>query len=176
MKAALDMQVRMAQEAVARERDEDREWVRKEQERIALWNQEEQSKIEAQKLKEVTIRRQREQQLRELVALREREATEMRDYEINILRGIHKEIKVERAKEQVKKQTDAENMRKVKEMNVVYQQQLKVKKQEEHEAMRKLEATWTELLDKQERARDRQLKATYARQASSTAPPPPCKR
>jgi|TARA_B100000519_G_C14086014_1_gene363961 hypothetical protein len=42
---------------------------------------------------------------------------------------------------------------------------MKQRKKDEAEAMRKLEATWTELLDKQERARDRQLKQTYARQA-----------
>lgn len=45
------------------------------------------------------------------------------------------------------------------------QEALKQKKIEEITHTRKLEATWAELLDKQERQRDRQLKATYARQA-----------
>jgi hypothetical protein len=165
MKAALDMQVRLAQEAVEREKLEDREWVRKEQERIAIWNREEMLKIETQKNKEETIRRQREQQLRELAALRERERSETQEYEMDILRSIHKEIKQERAKEQVKRASDAENLRQVALQNVKHQEHLKVKKRQELDDQRKLEATWTELLDKQERQRERQLKATYARQA-----------
>ena len=86
MKAALDMQVRMAQEAVLRDREEDRQWVRKEQERIAIWNAEEKSKIESQRSKETTIRKQREQQLRELQAMRERERTEQQHYDMGILK------------------------------------------------------------------------------------------
>jgi len=165
MKAALDMQVRMAQEATMREKEEDRVWVQKEQERIAIWNEEEKIKIASQKQKEGTIRKQREQQLRELAALRERERSETQEYEMDILRSIHKEIKQERAKEQAKRATDAENLRQVALQNAKHQEFLKGKKLEEMQTQRKLEATWTELLDKQERQRDRQLKATYARQA-----------
>jgi len=112
MKAALDLQIRLQHEAAVREKEEDREWVQREQERIAIWNKEEEVKIEATKAKEMNIRKQREQQLRgactacllklsaycelfvtELAALRERERSEMAEYEIDILRGIHKEIK-----------------------------------------------------------------------------------
>jgi len=165
MKAALDMQIRMQQEVVMREREEEREWVRKEQERIAIWNAEEKKKIEATQAKEHNIRKQREQQLREQAALREREQLEMHQYEMGILRSIHKEIKQERAREQAKRESDAENLRQVALQNIKHQEFLKEKKIQEMDAMRKLEATWTELLDKQERQRDRQLKATYARQA-----------
>ena len=49
--------------------------------------------------------------------------------------------------------------------NARNQEILKQKKLEEQEYQRNLDATYTELLDKQERQRDRQLKATYARQA-----------
>jgi hypothetical protein len=50
MKAALDAQVRMQQEVIMRERDEDREWVRREQERIKIWNEEERTKINQQRV------------------------------------------------------------------------------------------------------------------------------
>ena len=99
MKAALDAQMRMQQEALLRERQEDLEWVKKEQERIKIWNAEEKAKIQAQKGKDEKIKLQREQQLRELAALRDRERKEMQDYDMGILRSIHKEIKQERAKE-----------------------------------------------------------------------------
>ena len=165
MKAALDLQIRLQHEAAVREKEEDREWVRKEQERIKIWNVEEETKIMTQKAKETTIRKQREQQLRELAALREREKQETADYEMDILRSIHKEIKQERAKETAKRQSDAENLRQVALQNVRHQEILKEMKMAETEAQRKLDATYTELLDKQERQRDRQLKATYARQA-----------
>ena len=165
MKAALDAQMRMQQESLMRERAEDIEWVKKEQERVKIWNEEERKKIELQKNKEETIRKQREQQLRELAALREREKKEMEDYDMSILRSIHKEIKQERAKESMKRASDAENLRQVALQNVAHQQYLKEAKQQEIEAMRALEAQWTGLLDKQERQRDRQLKMTYARQA-----------
>ena len=64
MKAALDLQIRLQHEAAVREKEEDREWVQREQERIAIWNKEEEVKIEATKAKEMNIRKQREQQLR----------------------------------------------------------------------------------------------------------------
>jgi len=165
MKAALDMQVRLHQESLLREKEEEYQWVMKEQERISIWNREEVEKIKSQKAKEVTIRKQREQQLRELAALREREKAETQDYEMDILRSIHKEIKHERAREQAKRESDTDNLRQVSLQNARNQEILKQKKLEEQEYQRNLDATYTELLDKQERQRDRQLKATYARQA-----------
>jgi len=165
MKAALDAQMRMQQESLIRERQEDMEWVKKEQDRIKIWNEEEKNKIQTQKNKESKIAKQREQQLRELAALRAREKQEMQDYDMGILRSIHKEIKQERAKEAAKRQSDAENLRQVALQNVAHIEHLKQAKQAEIDQMRALEAQWTGLLDKQERQRDRQLKQTYARQA-----------
>jgi hypothetical protein len=165
MKAALDAQVRMQQEVIMRERDEDREWVQREQERIKIWNEEERTKINQQRVKQERITKQREQQLRELDALRRREKAEQQDYDMSILRSIHKEIKMERAKEAIKRQSDADNLRQVAEQNVKHLEHLKVQKEMEAKAARALEAEWTGLLDKQERARGRLLKQTYARQA-----------
>ena len=59
MKAALDLQIRLQHEATVREKEEDREWVQREQERIVIWNKEEEVKIEATKAKEMNIRKQR---------------------------------------------------------------------------------------------------------------------
>ena len=73
---------------------------------------------------------------------------------MDILRSIHKEIKQERAKEQVKRASDAENLRQVALQNVKHQEHLKVKKRQELDDQRKLEATWTELLDKQEKKQE----------------------
>ena len=165
MKASLDAQMRMQQESLIRERQEDIEWVKKDMERVKIWNEEERNKIAATKKKEETIRMQREQQLRELSALRAREKQEMQDYDMGILRSIHKEIKHERAKEASKRASDAENLRQVALQNVAHQEHVKQAKQQEIETMRALEAQWTGLLDKQERQRERQLKMTYARQA-----------
>jgi len=165
MKAALDAQVRMQQEACLREKEEDREWVMKEQERIAVWNQEEITKIQQQKNKESTIRQQREKQLRELAALRERERQETADYENTILRQLHTEIKQERAREQVKRESDLENLRAVQLQNARNRELAQHQKVADQDYQRKLEAQWTEVLDKQERQRSRLLKQTYARQA-----------
>ena len=165
MRASLDEQVRLQQEALKRDRVEEMQWVKMEQDRIKVWNNEEKVKIEQVKAKEESIKSQRAQQLRELAALRERERKDMADYEMGILRSIHKEIKMEKAKEQAKRESDAENLRQVAVANVEYQKLLKVQKQQEIDAARALEAQWSELLDKQERARTRQLNMTYARQA-----------
>ena len=165
LRKTLDAQIRMQQEAIKREKDEDMEFVRREQERIKIWNKEEKEKIRMTQAKNASIAQQREQQLRELAALRAREQKETEDYDMTILRSIHKEIKQERAKEAAKRAEDAANLKAVAEQNVIDMQNKKLEKEAEQSAMRKLEAQWTELLDKQERARDRQLKQTYARQA-----------
>ena len=65
----------------------------------------------------------------------------------------------------MKRASDAENLRRVAEQNVQHQAHLKKLKWQEAENMRALEAQWSEVLDKQERQRDRQLKQTYSRQA-----------
>merc|ERR1719424_2097217 len=126
----------MQQESLIRERQEDMEWVKKEQDRIKIWNEEE-------KNKESKIAKQREQQLRELAALRAREKQEMQDYDMGILRSIHKEIKQERAKEAAKRQSDAENLRQVALQNVAHIEHVKQAKQAEIDQMRALEAQWT---------------------------------
>eukprot|EP00966_Prymnesium_polylepis_P300082 6934562-Prymnesium_polylepis.1 len=54
MRKALDEQVRLKQETIIRERDADKEWVGKEQERIKIWNEEEKKKIAEQRAKEET--------------------------------------------------------------------------------------------------------------------------
>jgi colicin import membrane protein len=164
-KEALLDQIRYQQAAAERERREDREWLKKEQDRIAIWNQEERNKIEETKLKNETIRKQREQQLRELDAVRKREQMELEKYDQGTLRTIKKEIQLEKAKEAMKRASDAENLRLVAEQNVRDNEMRKVQQQQEFEAMRKLESQWAEVLNKQERARERQLKQTYSRQA-----------
>ncbi len=169
MKRALDAQVRMKEEALLKEREEDLEWVKKEQERIKIWNEEERQKIADVKGKEESIRKQREQQLRELALLREREKKEQQEYDIGILKSIHKEIKQERAAENEKRVRDAANLRQVAEQNVEHMEHLKLAKTQEIENVRALEAQWSEMLNKQERQRDRSLKQTYARQARQYA-------
>ena len=82
-------------------------------------------------------------------------------------RGIKKEIRMERAKEQIKRESDAENLKRVAEQNAIHLAHLKQQKGQEIADVRKLEAEWAEVLNKQERARDRQLKQTYSRQAIS---------
>jgi len=167
MKKALDQQVRYQQECVVREREEDLEWVRREQERIVIWNDEEKKKVEQTRMKNNAIHHQRQQQLRELAALRAREKEEQGHYDLDILRGIKKEIRMERAKEQIKRESDAENLKRVAEQNTIHLAHLKQQKEQEIADVRKLEAEWAEVLNKQERARDRQLKQTYSRQAHS---------
>jgi len=165
MKKALDAQVRYQQEAILKERAEEIEWVKKEQARVMVWNQEEKNKIAETKAKNDRIKEQREQQLRELSAIRARDQTETRNYDLMILSDIRDEIRKAKAKEGIKRESDAENLRRVAEQNIVHQQFLKEEKQREADAMRKLESQWSEVLDKQERQRDRQLKLTYSRQA-----------
>jgi hypothetical protein len=63
MKKALDAQVRYQQQVIIKEREEDREWLHREQARIKVWNEEEKKKIEETKAKNERIRVQREQQL-----------------------------------------------------------------------------------------------------------------
>ena len=46
MKKALDAQVRYQQQVIIKEREEDREWLHREQARIKVWNEEEKKKIE----------------------------------------------------------------------------------------------------------------------------------
>ena len=167
MKKALDAQVRYQQQVIIKEREEDREWLHREQARIKVWNEEEKKKIEETKAKNERIREQREQQLRELAMIRAREQKEQQAYDLGILRDIREHITMEKAKEAMKKASDAENLRRVAEQNIEHQAFLKAEKAREAEAMRALEAQWSEVLDKQERQRDRQLKMTYSRQALS---------
>jgi len=169
VKKALDEQVRVKQAAVLKERAQEREWVDKEQSRVAIWNTEEAKKIEEEKQKYVVIRQQREQQLREQNALRERDEREMREYELGILRDIHKELQKERALETEKRRRDEDNLRQVAIQNDIHLEQMKQNKSEEFRKMRALEAQWSEVLDKQERQRTRLLKQTYARQAKQYA-------
>ena len=165
MRAALDAQVRYQQAVKAREQSEDVEWLRREQDRIKIWNAEERKKTEETKAKNNAIREQREQQLRELSALRTRERAEQAAYDREVLASIKREIQMERAKEALKRESDAENLRIVAIQNIKHLETLKLAKEKENEEMRALEAQWSEVLDKQERARDRQLKMTYSRQA-----------
>ena len=65
----------------------------------------------------------------------------------------------------MKRESDAANLQRVAEQNVEHQKFLEQEKVREALAMRALEAQWSEVLDKQERQRDRQLKQTYSRQA-----------
>jgi len=169
MKKALDEQLQYQQEVALREREEDMEWVRREQERIKVWNSEEVAKIEDTKRKNHAIKAQREQQLRELSALRAREKAEQDEYDTNMLRTIKREIQVERAKEAIKRESDAENLRKVAEQNVINMAQAKKDKEGEIAYVRELESQWSEVLNKQERQRDRLLKLTYSRQNKSGA-------
>lgn len=111
MRKALDEQVRSKQAEIIRERAADKEWVAKEQERILIWNQEEKNKLAEQRSKEEAVREQRERQLRELHAVRQREREDQLQYETDILRSIHKDMKHERAKELAKKEADAQNMK-----------------------------------------------------------------
>jgi len=169
MRKALDEQVRLKQETIIRERDADKEWVGKEQERIKIWNEEEKKKIAEQRAKEETVREQREKQLRELHVMRQREREEQLQYETDILRNIHKEMKQERALELAKKAADADNLRMVAKQNEAHLEHLRQLKLQEAGKVRALEAEWAETLNKQERQRERQLKQTYARQARQYA-------
>lgn len=72
--------------------------------------QEEKKKLAEQRSKEETVREQREKQLRELHYMRQREKDDQLQYETEILRNIHKEMRHERAVEIARKATDAENL------------------------------------------------------------------
>ena len=115
------------------------------------------------------IRLQREQQLREGAALRARDEDEMHQYEVGILHDIHKELQREKSIEAAKRARDAHALKQLALQNIENVKLLKIKKAEEFRAMRALEAQWSEVLDKQERQRDRLLKQTYARQAKQYA-------
>jgi len=169
MRKALDEQVRLKQDALIREREADKEWVQKEQERIRIWNQEERDKIAEQRSKEEAVKEQREKQLRELHALRAREREDQLQYETQILRSLHKEMKHERALELAKKAADAENLKAVAKQNEVHMEELRRMKMDEAARVRELDAQWAETLNKQERQRARQLKQTYARQEKQFA-------
>jgi len=169
MKKALDEQVRVKQAAMLKERSQDREWLLKEQSRVAIWNAEEAKKIEEEKKKYMVIRAQREQQLREGAALRAREEKEMKDYEVTILQDIHKTLLREKAVEVEKRRRDEERAKAVAINNIKHIEVLKQQKAKEFAAMRKLESQWSEVLDKQERQRSRQLAQTYSRQAKQYA-------
>lgn len=115
------------------------------------------------------MREQREKQLRELHVMRQREREDQLQYETEILRSIHKEMKHERAVELAKKAADAENLLQVAKQNELHMEHLRQKKLQEAAKVRALEAEWAETLNKQERQRERQLKQTYARQARQYA-------
>jgi hypothetical protein len=169
LKQALDEQVRVKQAAMLKERAQEREWLVKEQARVKVWNAEEARKIAEEKSKADVIRSAREQQLREQAALKARDEAEMREYEIGILKDIHKELQKERAIEAEKRRRDEENLKVVAIQNERHLEELKLQKAEEFRKMRALEAQWSSVLDKQERARTRQLALTYSRQAKQYA-------
>ena len=130
-----------------------------------LLRPQEKHKIISTQQKETKIKVQREQQLRELAALRKRDEQEQQKYDQGILRSIHQEIMMEKAKEKMKRESDALNLQMVADQNSLHREHCKQLKEKEIDDARKLEAQWTGLLDKQERQRSRQLKQTYARQA-----------
>jgi len=169
MKKALDEQVRTKQATVLKERAQEREWLHREQARVLIWNEEEKKKIVEERSKYAEIRLQREQQLREGAALRARDEDDMHQYEVGILRDIHKELQREKSIEAAKRARDAQALKQLALQNIENVKLLKIKKAEEFRAMRALEAQWSEVLDKQERQRDRLLKQTYARQAKQYA-------
>ena len=98
-----------------------------------------------------------------------REAEEDADYDQMILRDIKKHILAERAVEVEKRKKDEEALQRVKEQNIEYEKMRHVRKAKEHEAVRALEAQWSEVIEKQERQRARLLAQTYARQARQYA-------
>ena len=61
---------------------------------------------------------------------------------MDILRSIHKEIKQERAREQAKRQSDAENLRQVALQNQREQERLKEEAGQQREQRRQVVATW----------------------------------
>ena len=101
------------------------------------------------------MREQREKQLRELHVMRQREREDQLQYETEILRSIHKEMKHERAVELAKKAADAENLLQVAKQNELHLEHLRQKKLQEAAKVRALEAEWAETLNKQERQRER---------------------
>lgn len=168
-RAYLDEQIRVKQAALLKERAQEKEWVDKEKVRVAIWNGEEKKKIAESKVKQERLQVQRQQQLREQEALRIREAEEDADYDQMILRDIKKHILAERAVEVEKRKKDEEALQRVKEQNIEYEKMRHVRKAKEHEAVRALEAQWSEVIEKQERQRARLLAQTYARQARQYA-------
>ena len=150
LKKELDEQIRVKQAAMLKERAQDREWLHREQARVAIWNEEEKKKIAEEKKKYAEIRVQREQQLREGAALRKRDEDEMRAYEVGILQDIHVQLQKEKAIEAAKKARDAEALRQLALQNIENDKLLKIRKAEEFKAMRALEAQWSGVLDKQE--------------------------
>ena len=141
-RAYLDEQIRVKQAALLKERAQEKEWVDKEKVRVAIWNGEEKKKIAESKVKQERLQVQRQQQLREQEALRIREADEDADYDQMILRDIKKHILAERAVEVEKRKKDEEALQRVKEQNIEYE---KMRKAKEHEAVRALEAQWSEV-------------------------------
>jgi len=117
----------------------------------------------------VTVREQREKQLQELHVMRQREREDQLQYETEILRSIHKEMKHERALDVAKKAADADNLLQVAKQNEAHLEHLRQKKLQDAAKVRALEAEWAETLNKQERQRERQLKQTYARQEKQYA-------
>ena len=97
MKKALDQQLQYQSEVALREREEDVEWVRREQARIKIWNSEEQNKIEETRRKNDMIHKQRQQQLRELDGLRAREKQEQDEYDSKMLRFACSPCQLQRA-------------------------------------------------------------------------------
>ena len=95
LKQALDEQIAYQQEAIIREREEDKEWCRREQDRIAIWNDEERKKIAETKAKNQLTHQQRERQLLEHAALRKRANREQQEYDLTQLAQIREDIRTE---------------------------------------------------------------------------------
>ena len=89
-----------------------------------------------------SVREQREKQLRELHVMRQREREDQLQYETEILRSIHKEMKHERAVELAKKAADADNLLQVAKQNELHLEHLRQKKLQEAANVRALEAEW----------------------------------
>ena len=81
----------------------------------------------------------------------------MHQYEVGILQDIHKELQREKSIEAAKRARDAQALKQLALQNIENVKLMKIKKAEEFRAMRALEAQWSEVLDKQERQRDRLL-------------------
>mmetsp|Transcript_9782 Transcript_9782/g.19050 ORF Transcript_9782/g.19050 Transcript_9782/m.19050 type:complete len:365 (-) Transcript_9782:42-1136(-) len=165
VKKALDEQLRLKQAAALREKQADRLWAQAQNERIQAWEEEEKKKIVEKKSKEASVRAQREAQLRELNAMRSREAAEKRAYETNILLDIRREMVSERAKEQERRRRDEENCRQVRMQNDQHLASVRAQRESDLIRMRQLEEETLAMAERQEQNRERELKKTYARQA-----------